>query len=65
MNENIVEAGDIADTIEHQETKLSWFEIDVSDCSGDKSVGLIGRQACRLECAFPMIQLELDLGDHL
>ncbi len=63
MNEEIVEAGDIADTIEHQETKLALFAMDISDCSGDKSVGLIGRQVCRLECEFPMIQLELDLGD--
>ena len=63
MNEEIVESGDIADTIEHQETKLAWFAMDISDGSGDKSVGWIGRQVCRLECAFPMIHLELDLCD--
>ena len=38
MNEEIVEAVEIADTIEHQETKLDWFAMDISDCSGDKSV---------------------------
>jgi|JI10StandDraft_1071094.scaffolds.fasta_scaffold699141_1 hypothetical protein len=55
MNEEIVEAVEIADTIEHQETKLDWFAIDVSDGYGDRSVAV--------ECAFSMIQLELDFGD--
>ena len=55
INKEIVESGDIADAIEHPETKLAWFAMDVSDGSGDKSVAV--------EYLFKMTQLELDLGD--